>query len=702
MSFSYITLTLSLVALLLTTNMACSSNETEPVKRTDVESYASPKPDKPLPTVAGISDEPPEPIVYEIIDAGPYSYGFTSLEYRVFESDIVAVAKLKSVQPSDNPFYSKGRDWIPDNWIPIIRYEFEVIEYLKGKAENPLHVYASFGSSGDFSGSSHSVYESKSDAVNAAHHYIAQDHNSLDERKAIIFLERESLFATQSNQETSDDINSYKFALSDLSGHETALEYRIDSKYNRVWLPAIDSENREEFILNTPGAADPFNEGATTTTDHLRNIISELEQSVQRAREQGIERYESCLIEKYERQRKNYGAIAKGGVLEHSMWRHYAPALDKHAIMYSGVSANKTSVGEVLTYTGDESITDFVPIWLTGRDGHLFGLQADPADTQTKLDTNSPRTFSLNVVPNRVLPSGSYQFRQHIQEGRFIACDYYDELSATDFFVEVIPREQGVLYEGFFDPVTTDSAVRTNHTYGTRQPKQLETDMVSVSIAEIAWRNQRVEVHLSEPEALRDYYIDFIRNDGTTVQILSFNTAEQRSSPYLGYRSLTWQLSEPPWNKDEDLIFRIRRDIPRVETDSPVIELLNPKCDVDDIGIVHLHEHYRIIDSKPSTLCPSTHRAPGYSRYHTFTLLQDMNVQISLESDCDALDLYVFKGSKIREEPIYTIRHNSTQSSRPDASDLLGILQLGTYTIEVNVPAQYTCEYYDLHIITRS
>ena len=316
--------------------------------------------------------------------------------------------------------------------MPAIVFEFQALEFLKGEETDSLLVEASFG---DLDGSSsliYGVYESERDAIAEALYYISVRDESWDEREAILFL----------NWDQYRGYESYSFTL---SGSVQAAEYRLESLYNRVWLPAADvnSQSTERFLMTAP-AVDPGSESApwriareSITLAELRYAIAELDASISRAKAEGIPRYRECLVAKYERERRNQQAIYQGGELLRHSWRHYAPPPPERRVLFGGLPAERTVLDEtrVLTasYYGPEFRDRF---WLDGPDAHLFELRLDTAARHIA------GTRSYLIVASSVLPVGSYRFQLHNQEAHFRPCGYYDELSATDYFVEVITPEE--------------------------------------------------------------------------------------------------------------------------------------------------------------------------------------------------------------------------------------------------------------------
>lgn len=460
-----------------TATAAAGSTTSRPNPAPTPEPVATPVAVESTPTVA-TPDSPPEPVRFHVMDAGPEFIGFTSLEERIFHSDVIIRARLNSISGK-----AKHTDRSSDDghWIPVVVYEFEVLEYLKGQGTESLSINSSFGASGDSWSSSYEVYETEGDAIAAALFHISERDGKWDDREAILFVRQDPYWG---NEE-------YGFTL---SGSIQAPEYRIESRFNRVWLPAADvtSGAPEVFLMTAPpappsqeaqpevdleeirrqlaaqlgsddspqldeimrGIAEqhgltytPPNSASSTapwlgaresiTLEELRQTIDDLDNSISRAQAEGITGYSECLESKYERERRNQQAIYEGGALIRHWWQHYAPPPPVRKVLFSGLPAEETILGEVFVRTTSRFGPDFKDkLWLDGPDAHLFRLHPDD-----DADANEDY-ISHTIVPSEVLPPGSYQFDLHVHPAYFQVCGYYDELSATGYFVEVIAPGQ--------------------------------------------------------------------------------------------------------------------------------------------------------------------------------------------------------------------------------------------------------------------
>ncbi len=456
------------------TPMAVESTPTVATPDSPPEPTATPAAVESTPTVA-TPDSPPEPVTFNLIDAGPEFIGFTSLEERIFHSDVIVRARLNSISGK-----AKHTDRSSDDghWIPVVVYEFEVLEYLKGQGTESLSINSSFGASGDSWSSHYEVYETERDAIAAALFHISERDGKWDDREAILFVSQDPYWRDEE----------YGFTL---SGDVQAPEYRIESRFNRVWLPAADvtSEVPELFLMTAPPSQEAQSEvdleeirrqlaaqlgsddspqldeimrgiaaqygleytppDSTTsnapwlaaresiTLEELRQSIEDLADSISNARAEGVTGYGECLESKYERERKNQQAIYEGGALIRHWWSHYAPPPPVRKVLFAGLPAEKTFLGEARAFTNNSLGSDFKDkLWLDGPDSHLFRLHPnDGADASEDYMVRA-------ILANEVLSPGSYRFNLHVHPAYFQVCGYYDELSATGYFVEVVAPEQ--------------------------------------------------------------------------------------------------------------------------------------------------------------------------------------------------------------------------------------------------------------------
>lgn len=363
------------------------------------------------------SGKPPEIIVQN--GGGLVFHGVTSLEERIVNSDVIVRAQLVSVQADGQ--YGAG------NWLPAIEYHFEALDYLKGHGAGHISVTKSFAGTSNSAYYSRDGYSSKAGAKREARKIIVGRDDTWDDRQAVLFLKcDDDVWNAKCDREAKEYGKSYKFTLGYRAG------YNIK---NRVWLPAIDSENQKQFLLRAP----LLNEKDTITIEQLRNIIDEFELSIKHAEEQGIEGYEQCLYARYRHERLNVAAIVAGGSITISFGETHNVLQMERKIQLSGLTKEETKIDTVLQYSGGYQVNRHLrdKIWFTGKDAHLFKLITDPTDIETIHEPEE--AIKLNIVANEVLPIGSYRFQLQRQEADFIPCEYDGRIPAINYFIDVLP-----------------------------------------------------------------------------------------------------------------------------------------------------------------------------------------------------------------------------------------------------------------------
>ena len=388
------------------------------------------------PTVT-VQDRPPEPIEPGVIVGATPQIGFTTLEERIFHSDLIVRATLRSVEGKANLGCTEGH-----LWIPVIKYEFEALEYLKGTGSESLSVSVPFGASVS-SSYEYGMYGSERDTIAAALFHISERDDKWDEHEAILFINEEPWDSACShpmyhvpNVPTSND--SYSFTLAGQTHDVQAQEYRIESPNNRVWLPAVavPPHTSGRFFVSVP----PREEEKSITLDEMRQAIVDLDRSISRAKAEGVFGYRECLARKYDRERWNQVVVDAGGRVARHGPDSVVPPPQQRRILFSGLRSDKTIVGEVWQYALPPGSELRDRVWLNGPDAHLFQLRPDPATSESRMDSRGGLLHW--IVASGVLPAGSYHFQLHRQPAAFQPCDYHDELSAVDYFIEVLPPRE--------------------------------------------------------------------------------------------------------------------------------------------------------------------------------------------------------------------------------------------------------------------
>ena len=175
----------------------------------------------------GAEPEPqPEPVAGTVSHASMASQSPTSTEELIFLSEIVARARLVSVEPGSR-LYRDGQQ------RPVFVFRFRVVEYLKGSgddeltvnliAESPDGPFAGY----HYAGASPMPTPDAEKALQTAKSRLAQRDARWDNREALVFLNPSTI---------PGESGAYEFA----GRYSTTVlyDYAVTSEYNRAWLPA--------------------------------------------------------------------------------------------------------------------------------------------------------------------------------------------------------------------------------------------------------------------------------------------------------------------------------------------------------------------------------------------------------------------------------------------------------------------------------
>ena len=220
-----------------TTISASALNETVPTNLQDPAyspfTWIHPYPTVTLPAEPNPSVPTPE-AMFLFLDIATFGdEDFTPLWHRIERSDVIVKSRLRGIVPESWPNCDINGDL--KTWDAVVQFQFEVMEYLKGSGATQIAVNVGFGGNAyDY----FTVYEAQKDARLAAQIRIMEMDRSLDEYEAILFLVLDDYdWDNGCVDETSLFPKPHNFTL---EGYKYAPEYWIDSRQNRVWLPAIE------------------------------------------------------------------------------------------------------------------------------------------------------------------------------------------------------------------------------------------------------------------------------------------------------------------------------------------------------------------------------------------------------------------------------------------------------------------------------
>ena len=355
-------------------------------------------------TACGAEPEPqPEPVAGTVSHASMATQSPTSTEELIFLSEIVARARLVSVDPGSR-LYRDGQQ------RPVFVFRFRVVEYLKGSGEDDLTVNLIAESpDGPFAGYHYTgatpmPTPDAEEALRTAKSRLAQRDARWDNREALIFLNPSTI---------PGESGAYEFA----GRYSTTVlyNYAITSEYNRAWLPAtapsgdaaadaaIDSAlassephylTGEPFDMAQPQAqgavaesvSPPESSAAAISLSGIKSLIKANESMQEKG--EGIPGYDECVKDKFK-----YDSLYKEFPPQMSfLERHISSG--RHAGHRLWPNPRRSRLGELY----------YERWWTAGPDSDLFAHRIiDDPD-------NDPATgYATEHVTLRPIPKGEYK-----------------------------------------------------------------------------------------------------------------------------------------------------------------------------------------------------------------------------------------------------------------------------------------------------
>ena len=403
-------------------------------------------------------------------------------------------------------------------------FRFRVIEYLKGSGASEITVRAR----------TNGTRGTEAKALQVARDTLAERDTSRDIHEAILFLgERYRDGTAEAVAESSPPEDVFQFLL---SGPYGPLQYTIDT-LNRVWLhakdpPAAEGESSDEddsallFLTGDPSESTP----STISLGELRTEIAAVNTLI--GTEGGTEEHKKCVVEGWQAEHLFSGVTANGP---------FVPFKTTHRL------ASGTSEGTVvLSYRDDGSGYDKVLVEGVEKDLFKSLLNDD--------DERPDNGYTIGSATARPLPAGNYQYKSILQKHYEIPCNFIRGYHTIENVVITAP--DGVLHELFFDPVTVGSAVAADSTKGVLKPATFtDANGGSATINSISYESSTVKIGVSPDDALAGHVVDIIELDGTVSLSLDVADATVDSA----YDTLSWTVSEQPWDDGDQLMVRIRR-----------------------------------------------------------------------------------------------------------------------------------------------
>ena len=502
--------------------------------------------------------------------------GFATLDERIFRSDVIAIATMRSVRAYARPRVQSG-------YVAVLEFTFDVHEYLKGGGVGEslvvdLRLDDAF----------RIVHQTENEAVEAGDKWIAQD-QWWDDRASILFLQSPVVHYDAAVVKNAPDDDAQRFEFLYPIGDEalyfpTAVDsyygdtFSIESEQIRSWLPSSspagtgsavpDSLDSGEtlFLLGdtpriiaasnrtaTPDAADEkatFDTvGATATSDTVGAVAipntvdsqtsGDLSLSGLRSRidamadlledGEGIEGYAECVEHRFMYERRPYTP------------HHVEERMD------SGLPA-----GSVFASGGDSGGDEYTIDYFEGPHKRLFEKEI----VDSNKDPNDG--YRLESRNSRPLPRGIYELEYYGTHPDFLPCGYN---SLSSYWTIHVTAPAGTLHEAFFDPAAIGGGAGADKSNGVLKPTAFSlADGTGVSLQSVAWRPSAVEMRLDPHTPLAGYHADFIALDGAVSLRLDFDEASETGEG--DSRGLSWNVCVQPWQAGDLLMLRISESPP--------------------------------------------------------------------------------------------------------------------------------------------
>ena len=471
--------------------------------------------------------------------------GFVSLEERIFRSSVIARATMRSVSA-----HARGYD-NTTSYFPILRFSFDVHEYLKGDGDNVIT--ATIKISCPPPDLPNCMPTNKQKAIDYANSWISDKSNRWwEDRESVIFLTEDELIDSETSGQSDPTI--YKF-ISQRNYRDPAYnytftyepyfsgdEYSILSERNRVWLPTTATSSGtsgasgSRFMLGEKPKDLYPGQGVVGSSFDTDISLSDLKSRIKAVADlvnqgEGSLQYQECLRLKFKSER--------------IPWSPYSLEFPIKSGLAKGTVINSTSAEG--HYYGI--------YFFAGPDKNLFEIIIEDEDTK-------PYTIYHRTAKTlRPLIAGTYSVVYHQQIGILRFCigspveAYTDKPTANWTIIATAPA--GTLHEAFFDPVAIGAAVGADSANGVLTPAEFPTASgADAQIRRIDWASDAVNIEIANPPAsLADHHIDFIALDGAIALRLAFGDAAVADAGAV--RTFSWGVCGRPWDAGDKLMLRI-------------------------------------------------------------------------------------------------------------------------------------------------
>ena len=443
-----------------------------------------------------------------IIDSG----GIPSLEEMVLYSDLIAVARLKSVGRGVE--HEKRVDRIV--YTKTLEFTFQVEEYLKGDGDDQV-VGIVFDQTILFKTAAGANLGIDPDPERSDH---------WDDRRAVLFLRDDS----------KDPDVSWKAGRYFLGWtyYGTDQSYAITSRSYRPWLPAASDDDKEVRFLLQPDLNPDSSPRIITLTDLKAKIGSVGQEAAGQT-----EAYVECIQRKYEKERKAKYWKEKRGRSE-----HYHRVAE--VTVESGMPQGTKVYTDRLASTAEWSRTR-IPLPEGLEDRYLLAGDSE----------HFAGDWPGEIFANRPIPQGEYKIYHSLLEFQRSMCTdtISEEEQTRNWVVLTVEAPDGTLHEGFFDPVSTGKGLIG----GPISPLALtDANGANGALLALTWEAEAGGVGavklLHTPNAsLTGHTLEFIDLDGSVQLSLAVSDAQADDT------SLVWKVAEQPWQSGDQLMLRVKR-----------------------------------------------------------------------------------------------------------------------------------------------
>ena len=491
----------------------------------------------------------------------PIYYGPATMERRIVDADIIAIVSLASSTTAVETHTYEGQA----GYVGALKFTFTVEELIKSPAgSSPTQIVAMVDSL--------QAYAERSDAQAEAEKMASERDTQWDDRQAIVFLASHSL---EFPGTSSDDLYfmsfvDYTYGLGD--------SYSIASIRNQLWLPeartggsdgggaAARTPRQRRFLTGVPQQTPDTSPRAATVSTRTETpsiTLTDFQATVFRIEAElagQSEAYQDCVRENYERLQKVALWAARGD--DFMSPETFTAEIGSGEKAGTEIIYNTRKI--ILGPNGWESRTE-----LLGEDAVLFRIgETTKSDIATVGALNSinaqkqgiERTWHVQPMETvRPLPSGFYSFTWKYQKATYVPC-------APDVFYNhtvnvTVTAPIGTVHEALFDPVTDGSAVAADSSNGQLDPATfIHANGASATIQRIEWAPDTVKVKVSPHTGLAGHRLDFIELDGSVSLSLQVDDATVDAAN----KTLSWTVSEQPWEDGDKLMLRIAEVVPEV------------------------------------------------------------------------------------------------------------------------------------------